>query len=149
MTKPYLFQAVWEMLGHTQRIWSALEMLDMAGIAANEVNGEDETVVSRLPSFECVPWAVWWSQSRYWFADWLWWWEEATAIALMIHQKTKSARKSSSLFMKKQRPWWTLRRSSPGRRLELCRFWVSSLVVCWKNPADSHRPQPPATHTDI
>ena len=35
-----------EMLGHTQRI-GLQEMLDMAGIAANEVT--EETVGSRLP----------------------------------------------------------------------------------------------------
>lgn len=95
-----------EMLGHTQRI-GLQEMLDMAGIAANEVT--EETVgfqiaprlnaLGRLddpnPAIDLLTG----------FDD-----EEAHEIALMIHQKTKSARKSSSLSMKKLRPWWTLRR---------------------------------------
>ena len=121
-----------EMLGHTQRI-GLQEMLDIAGIAANEVT--EETVgfqiaprlnaLGRLddpnPAIDLLTG----------FDD-----EEAHEIALMIHQKKRRAQGNRpSLSMKKLRPWWTLRRRSKSwpRKAGTPGVLGSWLVVCWKN----------------
>ena len=111
------------MLGHTQRI-GLQEMLDMAGIAANEVT--EETVgfqiaprlnaLGRLddpnPAIDLLTG----------FDD-----EEAHEIALMIHQKNEERKEIVNLSMKKLRPWWILRRRSRSwpRKAGILGFWGS------------------------